>query len=95
MSLSLAEVEHIAKLAHLDLSDEEKLRYRDQLSAILAYAARLQALDTEAIAPTATILPVDSVMRPDEPRPSMLREELLLNAPAETDGMFQVPPVLE
>ena len=95
MSLSLAEVEHIAKLAHLHLSDEEKMRYREQLSAILAYAERLQALQTEAIAPTATILPVDSVMRPDEPRPSMAREDLLLNAPAEKDGMFQVPPVLE
>jgi aspartyl-tRNA(Asn)/glutamyl-tRNA(Gln) amidotransferase subunit C len=95
MSLSLAEVEHIAKLAHLDLSDEEKMRYREQLSAILAYAARLQALDTEAIAPTASILPVDSVMRPDEPRPSMARDELLLNAPETRDGMFQVPPILE
>jgi aspartyl-tRNA(Asn)/glutamyl-tRNA(Gln) amidotransferase subunit C len=95
MTLSLAEVEHIAKLAHLALSDEEKVRYREQLSAILDYAQRLQGLDTEAIAPTATILPVHSVMRPDEPRPSMPRDELLLNAPEAEDGMFQVPPVLE
>jgi aspartyl-tRNA(Asn)/glutamyl-tRNA(Gln) amidotransferase subunit C len=95
MSLSLAQVEHIAKLAHLALSDEEKTRYREQLSAILDYAQRLQGLDTEAIAPTATILPVDSIMRPDESRPSMPREELLLNAPEAEDGMFRVPPVLE
>jgi aspartyl-tRNA(Asn)/glutamyl-tRNA(Gln) amidotransferase subunit C len=95
MRLSLAEVEHIAKLAHLALSDEEKARYCEQLSAILDYAQRLQALDTEAIAPTATILPVHSVMRPDQPRPSLTREALLRNAPAAEDGMFQVPPVLE
>jgi aspartyl-tRNA(Asn)/glutamyl-tRNA(Gln) amidotransferase subunit C len=95
MSLSLAKVEHIAKLAHLALSDEEKARYREQLSDILDYAERLLALDTEAIPPTATILPVDNVMRPDEPRPSMDRDALLLNAPAVEDGMFQVPPVLE
>lgn len=95
MSLTQAEVEHIAKLAHLALSDEQKARYREQLSAILDYARRLQTLDTEAIVATGTILPVDSVMRPDEPHPSMPREELLLNAPETEDGMFRVPPVLE
>jgi aspartyl-tRNA(Asn)/glutamyl-tRNA(Gln) amidotransferase subunit C len=95
MSLSLAEVEHIAQLAHLALTDEEKALYREQLSAVLDYAERLQTLDTEAIAPTASILPVDSVMRPDDLRPSMPRDELLLNAPQSEDGMFRVPPVLE
>jgi aspartyl-tRNA(Asn)/glutamyl-tRNA(Gln) amidotransferase subunit C len=95
MSLSLAEVEHIARLAHLGLSDEEKARYREQLSAILDHAQRLQDLDTETIPPTASILPVDSVMRPDDSRPSMSRGELLLNAPEAEDGMFRVPPVLE
>lgn len=95
MSLTQAQVEHIAKLAHLSLSEEQKTLYGEQLSAILDYARRLEALDTESIVPTATILPVNSVMRPDQARPSIPRDELLLNAPDVEDGMFRVPPVLE
>jgi aspartyl-tRNA(Asn)/glutamyl-tRNA(Gln) amidotransferase subunit C len=95
MSLTQAQVEHIAKLAHLSLSEEQKILYGEQLSAILDYARRLEALDTESIVPTATILPVNSVMRPDQARPSIPRDELLLNAPDVEDGMFRVPPVLE
>jgi len=94
MSLTLEQVEHIAKLAHLSLGPEEKALYREQLSAVLTYVQRLQELDTESIPPTACILPTHSVMRPDEPRPSMPREDLLSNAPASADGMFQVPAVL-
>jgi len=95
MSLSREEVEHIAHLARLELSEEEKERYRQQLSAILEYAARLQALDTADIPPTASVLPPRSVLRPDEPRPGLRREDLLRNAPQVEDGQFRVPPVLE
>jgi aspartyl-tRNA(Asn)/glutamyl-tRNA(Gln) amidotransferase subunit C len=94
MTLSLAQVEHIAELAHLSLSDDEKLRYQEQLSAILVYASRLQELDTDTIPPTAAILPIDSVMRPDDIEPSIPREDLLRNAPAATEGMLKVPLVL-
>ncbi|MBI3762286.1 MAG: Asp-tRNA(Asn)/Glu-tRNA(Gln) amidotransferase subunit GatC [Chloroflexi bacterium] len=95
MALTLSEVEHIAELAKLSLSDEEKARFREQLSAILDYVAMLNRLDTSAIPPTATVLPLRTVLRPDEVTPSFPREKLLANAPDANAGMFQVPPVLE
>jgi len=93
--LSLEQVEHIAELAKLRLTDKEKERFREQLSDILAYAELLQALDTEAIPPTATVLPLRTVLRPDVPQPSMPREDILANAPAAQDGCFVVPAVLD
>lgn len=95
MKLSLEQVEHIAELARLALSNEEKARYQEQLSAILDYFERLQQLDTEAIPPTASVLALSSVMRADEVRPPFPREDLLANAPAAEKGCFQVPAVLE
>jgi len=95
MSLSLSEVEHIAELAKLGLSPQEKQAFQEQLSAILDYFSRLQELDTEAIPPTATVLPIHSVMRPDEPEPSMPREDVLANAPHAEEGCFRVWTVLE
>lgn len=97
MALSLQEVERIADLARLRLTDEEKARFRDQLSAVLEYAERLQELDTSAIPPTASVLPLRTVLRSDEVVPSLERDRLLQGAPeADTDrGMFRVPPILE
>jgi len=95
MTLTLEEVEHIAELARLKLTPEEKERYREQLSAILDYAARLQALDTAGIPPTASVLPSRSVMRPDEARPGLSLPDLLANAPDTEAEQFRVPPVLE
>ena len=95
MTLTIEEVEHIAALARLKLTDEEKARYREQLSAILDYAARLQSLDTAGIPPTSSVLPPRTVLRPDEPRPGLRREDLLANAPDTIDDQFRVPPVLE
>jgi aspartyl-tRNA(Asn)/glutamyl-tRNA(Gln) amidotransferase subunit C len=95
MKLNRNQVEHIADLARLSLSEEELSLYQEQLSAILEHFERLQALDTEAIPPTATVLPLRSVMREDEPRPSSARDEILENAPAAQDGCFEVPAVLE
>jgi len=94
MSLTLQEVEHIANLARLDLTDDEKARYREQLSAILDYFAQLRDLDTTAIPPTSSVAP-HSVLREDEPRPGLSPEELLRNAPQTEAGQFRVPPVLE
>lgn len=93
MALTRQEVEHIALLARLALTEEEKTRFAEQLSAILDYAARLQELDTEAIPPTATVLPLRNVMRPDEPRPPTPREDILANAPAAEEGCFVVQAV--
>jgi aspartyl-tRNA(Asn)/glutamyl-tRNA(Gln) amidotransferase subunit C len=95
MELTLEQVEHIAQLARLTLSAEEKALYQEQLSAILAYFEKLQELDTEAISPTATVLPLRSVMREDVPSPSMDREDILANAPQAADGCFEVPAVLD
>jgi aspartyl-tRNA(Asn)/glutamyl-tRNA(Gln) amidotransferase subunit C len=95
MKLTLAQVEHIAELARLALSDAEKALYQEQLSAILEYAERLQAVDTSAIPPTATVLPLRSVMRADEPRDSMSREDVLANAPRAEAGCFRVQAVLD
>ena len=95
MKLTLAQVEHIAELAKLALSDDEKARYQEQLSAILEYAERLQAVDTSAIPPTATVLPLRNVMRADEPRDSMSREDVLVNAPQAEADCFRVQAVLD
>jgi aspartyl-tRNA(Asn)/glutamyl-tRNA(Gln) amidotransferase subunit C len=95
MTLTLAEVQHIAGLARLDLTEEEQERYRQQLSDILAYAERLQALDTSEIPPTSSVLPARSVLRPDVPAESLPVELTLKNAPQSEDHQFRVPPVLE
>jgi len=95
MKLSRAEVEHIAELAKLGLTEEEKEKFREQLSAILEYAEMLQQLDTEAIPPTATVLPLQNVMRPDEVAPSFPREDILANAPDAAEGCFRVRAILE
>lgn len=95
MTLSLDEIEHIAALARLKLTDDEKARYREQLSAVLDYMAALRQVDTAHIAPTAGVLPPRTVLRPDEVQPSLSPAELLANAPAAEAGQFRVPPVLE
>ena len=95
MKLSPEQVEHVAKLAQLALSDEEKELFREQLSSILGYAERLNELDTDEIPPTATVLPLENIMRDDQVQPSLPQEDALANAPAALDGRFQVPVVLE
>lgn len=95
MKLSLAQVDHVAKLAQLALTDQEREIFRDQLSSILGHAERLQELDTDDIPPTATVLPLENVMRDDEIQPSLPLDEVLANAPAVEDNCFRVPLVLE
>lgn len=94
MKLSIKEVEHIAWLARLDLTEEEKQLYAEQLSEILDYAARLDDIDTTHILPTASVLIESQPLREDEPRPGLSRDDLLKNAPETRDGQFKVPPVL-
>jgi aspartyl-tRNA(Asn)/glutamyl-tRNA(Gln) amidotransferase subunit C len=95
MPLTLEEVEHIAELARLALTEEEKIRFCEQLSAILEHAARLQSVDTAGIEPTASVLPARSVLRPDRPRQGLDPAVLLSNAPQVEDSQFRVPPVME
>ena len=95
MKLSRERVEHIADLARLSLSEEEIATYQAQLSAILEHFEKLQELETEEIPPTATVLPLRSVMRADEVEPPLAREKALENAPDAEDGCFRVPAALE
>jgi len=93
--ITLAEVEHVARLARLDLTPEEKERMRSQLDAILGYVEQLQRVDTAGVEPTAHVLPLANVMRDDEVRPSYPVEAMLANAPEPQDGQFRVPRILE
>ena len=95
MSLTLKEVEHIATLARLELTGEQKTRYREQLSAILDYVAKLQELDTANILPTVGGSVTQMPLRADETRPSLNVDELLANAPQQSDNQFKIPPVFE
>ncbi len=95
MQLTIQEVEHIAELAKLDLTDQEIEQYREQLSAILDYAAMLQHLDTEGIPPTASVLPERSVLREDLVQNPLSPAEVLQNAPQKQEQQFKVPIVME
>jgi len=95
MTLTRQEVEHIAALARLDLSEDEMERYREQLSAILDYVDQLQDLDTRKIKPTSSVLPRRSRLREDCPERGLPADEVLDNAPDREQNQFRVPPVLE
>ncbi|MFF2483256.1 Asp-tRNA(Asn)/Glu-tRNA(Gln) amidotransferase subunit GatC [Paenibacillus sp. NPDC058071] len=95
MSITLKDVEHVANLARLELTDEEKEKFTGQLNAILKYAEKLDSLDTTDVEPTSHVLPITNVMREDITRESLPIEKVLLNAPDEEDGQIKVPAVLE
>lgn len=95
MSISIKDVEHVANLARLELSDADKEQFAGQLNAILKYAEKLNELNTDGIEPTSHVLPLANVMRDDEVKPSLPVEKALLNAPEAEDGHFKVPAVLE
>ena len=92
--ISRDQVVHVARLARLDLSDEEIDRFPGQLAAVLEHAADMASLDTAGVPPTAHPLPLQNVLRDDEPGPSLDREEVLSQAPAAEDGRFRVPRIL-
>lgn len=95
VNVTLKDVEHVAKLARLELTEDEKAKFTEQMNAILAYAEKLNELDTEDVEPTSHVLPVKNVLREDVARPSWPLEESMKNAPEEEDGQFRVPAVLE
>lgn len=88
-------IEHLARLARLDLNDAEKDRFASQLSGILAYVEQLRELDTARVEPTAHVIPLENVMRQDDVRPSLPREEALGNAPDRTEQFYRVPKIIE
>ena len=95
MPLTREEVEHVARLAHVGLSDDDVERFRTQLSQILDYFEVLKAVDTEGVPPTSQSLPLENVTRPDETLPPLDHESALANAPQRSDGYFRVRKILE
>jgi aspartyl-tRNA(Asn)/glutamyl-tRNA(Gln) amidotransferase subunit C len=92
--ISRADVAHVARLARLDLTDDELDRFTAQLAAVLEYAGDVAALDTAGVPPTAHPLELLNVLRDDVPVPPLDRDEVLAMAPDAVDGRFRVPRIL-
>ncbi len=92
--ISRDDVAHVASLARLTIGDDELDRFTAQLASILEHAEDVEALDLDDIPPTSHPYPLENVVRADEVRPSLDRDEVLAEAPSSEDGMFRVPPVL-
>jgi aspartyl-tRNA(Asn)/glutamyl-tRNA(Gln) amidotransferase subunit C len=95
MAITLAEVEELALLARLRLTAEEAERLRGELSSILGYVAKLEALDTGGVEPMTHAVPMDCPLRDDAVAPSLTVEEALAAAPATQDDCFVVPKIIE
>ena len=95
-TLTIADVERIAALAQLELTDEEKQLFTKQLADILAYAEQVQAIDTSGVPATAHVNAIQQAERDDEPRPSLPVDDAIVNAPdaAADAGLFRVPRVI-
>lgn len=91
--ITIKEVEHVAKLARLELTEEEKEKYSKQLGAILDYAKQMDEIDTEGVEPMSHAIPIVNVMREDEVICPHTKEELMANAPLKEDGFFRVPKI--
>ncbi|GIU98716.1 MAG: glutamyl-tRNA(Gln) amidotransferase subunit C [Actinomycetota bacterium] len=89
------DIEHVARLARLELTPEEKERLRAQLGLILGHAAKVGEVATAEVPPTAWAIPRVNVLRPDEPTPSLPVEEVLANAPEVEEDRFKVPRIVE
>lgn len=94
MAVTLSDVDHVARLARLEFTAEEKQQLTIELNAILAYMEQLDALDTDAVEPLAQVIESSNVFRTDVHTPGLTREEALRNAPERTEEFFVVPKVL-
>lgn len=94
MALTIKEVEHVALLARLSLSDDEKEVFSRQLSSILEYVDQLNELETDDVEPLTHILPLYNVFRDDAVRPGSPREEILSNAPFLEENQYKVPKIM-
>jgi len=93
--ISREEVQHVARLARLHLTDDELERMREQLDAILAYIDKLRQLDVDGVEPTSHAVPLMDVMRDDALGPCLTQDEALANAPDRADEFFRVPRIIE
>jgi aspartyl-tRNA(Asn)/glutamyl-tRNA(Gln) amidotransferase subunit C len=89
------DIEKVARLARLELSEEEKHTFGSQLEQILAYMEQLNRIDTTGVEPTSHAIPIQNAFRDDETRPSLPREDVLGIAPEEEDGHLKVPRIIE
>lgn len=92
--LSREAVAHVARLARLEITEEESETYAAQLSSILEHVEAVRSLDTAGVPPTSHALELRNVLRDDEPRPSLPRDDVLAGAPSARDGRFVVPRIL-
>ncbi|HUY64660.1 MAG TPA: Asp-tRNA(Asn)/Glu-tRNA(Gln) amidotransferase subunit GatC [Acidimicrobiales bacterium] len=92
--LTRQDAAYVARLARIDLSDDELDQYAEQLATVLEHVAAMSALDTSGVEPTAHPLPLRNVLRADDVRPSLGRDEVLAQAPAAESGRFRVPRIL-
>jgi aspartyl-tRNA(Asn)/glutamyl-tRNA(Gln) amidotransferase subunit C len=95
MKITKQEVEHVAKLARLELSDRQKDMFTDQLSNILSYVEQLNQLDTKGVEPTSHVLDISNVMREDRAHDSLPQDKALANAPDKAAGHYRVPKIIE
>ncbi len=95
MNISKDTIEHVAKLARLNLTEEEKEKLTREMAGIISYVDKLNELDTENVHPTAHVMPIMNVFREDVTEGSYDREKILANAPSKEDGCFKVPKVVE
>ena len=94
MSVTIKDVEHIAKLANLEFTDSEKEKFTHQLNRILEYMEQMNKLDTASVEPLSHVIELSNVFRTDEVKQSISTEEALKNAPSKTDKFFKVPKVI-
>lgn len=95
MAITRKDVEHVARLARLALTEEEKALFEEQLGRVLEHAARVTSLDTAGVPPTAHAIPLANVFRPDVPQACLPHEEALAGAPEAEAGHFRVPRIIE
>lgn len=95
MNISTADVEHVARLARLELSEEEKKLFAGQMGAILGYVEKLKELDTEGVLPTSHAVPMENSFREDNAAQSIGVEKALANAPDRAGSFYRVPKVIE
>ena len=93
--ITMRDVEHVARLSRLALTDQEKERMQRELDGILSYIDKLRGLDTANVPPTSHAVPMTNVMRDDEPRPSLAQDLMLANAPERSGEFFRVPKIIE
>lgn len=91
--ITIKDVEHVAKLARLELTDEEKELYTQQLGAVLEYVNQMNEVDTSNVEPMTQVVDFVNVMREDKVVYEQTKEELLKNAPEEENGFFRVPKI--